>query len=692
MPVVGRACSFHFDFNDAVQSLFLVTNSFYESQRVPAPRRGMAILILTMIIVATSAVLLVLSPYSPPKAPVRVAVIDSGLDVESEFVGRVIAQKSFVNRSLGYDGDDLTTTDSRPMGLQHGTLVARIILDGSAQAVVAAAKVVTSQNSATELGIVEAIRWSVSELECEVINLSIGGSPVRGSPIERAIRWASGLGVSVVAAAGNNGFGGRGGSSIEFPATMLEVVTVAGVDEDGLPYDWSGRGPLRNGTAKPDLSALGYYADTSGIAYGTSYAAPRVSSGVVELITHCRSEGWNWTPGMVKAALLAGATHLSSQPYEVGAGRLDISSSIKYIDSCPKRSGLPLVCWMTPSKSPYDFERVFVNSTNTVELSVFSSSNDTWEVFYQGSAEPWIRGPTHIFVNQSASFSVRIHVTSSGRLEDLRADVMIVSEGYPYVRAQFSFDARPFLSKIAFDTSHSSWWFDSIYGQFREFYEIATETGIAVEQLRFPTDITPERLSAYDVVVILDPCSKIGSYENGTSGIYYLGYSQEELAAYDQYWQSGGNLFLVGISAGSTQLDSANSLFSLFNVSLNNDQIPAVRISVNGIDATAVINVVDEHNVTQGVNYFDYLGASLNCSGSAESIAWALVRTLDAEGNVQFVNRTVLAAVESGTGSRLIATGSNYFLDNWGLTGGYHDYTSNAKLARQILLWLIHVP
>ena len=252
-------------------------------------------------------------PQQPTLAPVKVAVIDSGIDYgHPEFAGRILAGKSFVSGTWKRDTDG------------HGTFVAGLIaadpsngqgIAGLAfNAKLLIAKVVPPDDSGVNLQAeVDAIKWAVQE-GAKVINLSLGGQrdPVdlrldTFSPGERKeIEYAVSKGVVVVAAVGN----GTESPSIpwvyaDYPAALPHVVGVSALRENGSVPDYSNRDPVyvdvaapgdaivstvpRNlvDAALPDCASTPYspcgppeFRD----AIGTSFAAPQVSAAAALLL------------------------------------------------------------------------------------------------------------------------------------------------------------------------------------------------------------------------------------------------------------------------------------------------------------------------------------------------------------------------------------------------------------------------
>jgi hypothetical protein len=655
------------------------------------PRRGTALLVITIVIVATGAFLFIApGGFGAGERPVRVAVVDSGMTANGFLQWKIAAEKSFVASEYGYSSTDNATGDSAPHGILHGSYVARIIVQDAPNVLIVNAKVVDSTNAALEPAIAAAIHWAVDEQDCDVVNLSLGRTASSQDVLRDVVRWAFERGVTVVAAAGNNGQDGVSGSSIESPAAYPQVIAVGAVNEKRTPYAFSGRGPLRNGSAKPDISADGWYTDqkTSLTVLGTSFAAPRVTAAAVNVISHCRNNGWEWTPGMVKAALIASAQHLSSDSWEVGAGYLDVQSALNYLDAVPKSGNLPLAACVLPSGRPYSFERWFVNTTGIAAFSMFASTNAAFDLFYEGSASPWIGGPQTVLVNQTGSFSLRIRVISGSSMHNLRTVITLIAPGYHSVRAQLRFNATVGLALVAFDTSHSPWWTDSIFGQFRDFYRLLTQLGIAVEAITDPESLELDLMLRYDAIVVLDPCAwDYVSTDGNPTKNRSASYSQQEIDSYVAYWKAGRGLLVAGLQNSNIDVGSANQLLAPFNVTMNYDSIPPITIVVNGVASTVEVTNLVPHNVTKDIESFDFNGCSLNYSGTCFPLAWTQVSWKDAKGVEHVSEKTVLAGLEAYTGSRMIVVGSNYLFDNWGISGLYRS-NQNSKLGVQMILWL----
>ncbi len=250
-------------------------------------------------------------PAPPVLQPVRVAIIDSGVDCSlPDFQGRIALSRSFVG------GDPCTDTDG------HGTIVAGEIAAGldstgivglayTAQLVVA--KVVSPDGSIPLKAEAQAIRWAVDEGHAQVVNLSLGGvrdpqDPARDTYSSReasAVAYAVSKGAVVVAAAGNaDDAYATPWDYASWPAALPHVIGVAALTRSGDVPDFSDRDPRYVDLAAPgvdifstfpaDLTAQQQdcvpqgYTDCAAGDYahpdGTSFAAPQVSAAAAVLL------------------------------------------------------------------------------------------------------------------------------------------------------------------------------------------------------------------------------------------------------------------------------------------------------------------------------------------------------------------------------------------------------------------------
>ncbi len=249
----------------------------------------------------------------PPPAltPVRVAVIDSGIDAgHPEFAGRIALARSFVP-------GDISDREG------HGTFVAGIIAATTGNGIGIAgiglpaqllvAKVVRSDGTIAPAAEARAIRWAVDN-GARVINLSLGGLRNPRDPSQDtysgaeqdAVAYAAAKGAVVVAAVGN---GDDAPSSpwdfASYPAALPHVVGVSALAQDGSVPVFSNRDSFFNDLSAPGVGIVstlpraltasrpacvdqGYSVCGPAefrTAEGTSYAAAQVSGAAVLLLS-----------------------------------------------------------------------------------------------------------------------------------------------------------------------------------------------------------------------------------------------------------------------------------------------------------------------------------------------------------------------------------------------------------------------
>ncbi len=243
---------------------------------------------------------------APPSAlaPVKVAIIDSGIDCSlPDFANRILATQTFVT------GNACNDTEG------HGTIIAgEIAGDLGTNGVVGiaysaellVAKVVTPDGTIPLGAEAKAIRWAANQ-GARVINLSFGAVRDPADPsvdtysqVEaEAVAYAQRKGALVVAAAGNSD---EAPSSpwnyASWPAALPHVIGVGALNRAGDVPDFSDRDPLYVDLTAPGVDifstfpaaltapqhgcAAQGYTDCAAGDYihpqGTSFSAPQVSA------------------------------------------------------------------------------------------------------------------------------------------------------------------------------------------------------------------------------------------------------------------------------------------------------------------------------------------------------------------------------------------------------------------------------
>ncbi|MEP6893096.1 MAG: S8 family serine peptidase, partial [Gaiellaceae bacterium] len=305
-------------------------------------------------------------PDLPTLPPVRIAILDSGIDGgHPELMRRIVAAKSFVGGSPRVDKEG------------HGTFVAGLIAaetdDGigiagsfpSAELLIA--KIGTAQGTIPELAEAKAIRWAVDE-HARVINMSLGG--VR-DPLHRArdtysqieadaVAYAVAHHVVIVAAVGN---GDQSPAEpwpfASYPAALPHVIGVSAYGRDGAVPDFSNRDPILNDVSAPGEGILSTFpraltADRAAcseqgysscgseeyrVGNGTSFAAPQVAAAAAMLLAfQPRLEPDQVSAILERAAVDATAANGCRQcptgrDAFTGWGRLDVAAAIAALSS-----------------------------------------------------------------------------------------------------------------------------------------------------------------------------------------------------------------------------------------------------------------------------------------------------------------------------------------------------------------------
>jgi len=296
----------------------------------------------------------------PAFMPVRVAVIDSGIDASlPDFAGRILDARSFVGGSPTVDTEG------------HGTFVAGIIaanmdsqgvvgLAYSAQLLIA--KVVKPNGEIPLEAETKAIRWA-ADSGARVINLSLAGErdPVHldrdtySTAEADAVAYANAKGALVVAAVGNSdAASGRPWPYASYPAALPHVLGVSALTHAGNVPDYSNRDAVYNDLAAPgsgifstfpsSITSLRPACTDQGFsdcgdseyqfAEGTSFAAPQVSAaaavlfGLVPTLTNSQVESLlEHSADDVNAGTGCPQCALLRDPYS-GWGRLDVAKAV----------------------------------------------------------------------------------------------------------------------------------------------------------------------------------------------------------------------------------------------------------------------------------------------------------------------------------------------------------------------------
>lgn len=231
------------------------------------------------------------------RAPVTVAVIDTGISPHAIPAQNLLAGKNYLDPAL-------STQDT----YGHGTAVASVIL-----AHYPAAQLVPLVSSAYDGGritqvsndtLAQIIRDAVDVYGCRIINLS-AGLMLDKPAVRDAVAYAETAGVLVVASAGNDY--AVNGDSMYYPAGYATVLAVGSVNADGTAVSaFSQRGAWVDLYACGESVTIATLSGGSRTSDGTSYAAAAVTAAAAQLLQRDPA----LTPAALRAALLSTATPL----------------------------------------------------------------------------------------------------------------------------------------------------------------------------------------------------------------------------------------------------------------------------------------------------------------------------------------------------------------------------------------------
>jgi subtilisin family serine protease len=235
---------------------------------------------------------------------VIIAVVDTGISLSHpDLSAKIVNGWDFINSDPIADDDNGHGTHVAGIAAaetNNGTGVAGV----SWGALLMPVKVLDASGNGTDLDVANGIIWATNH-GAQIINLSLGG-PNPSSTLKSAVDYAYSHGVTVVAAAGNDG------GNILYPAVYSDVIAVGAVDISNNRAVFSNFGPELDVSA-PGVSILSTYPGGS-YAYlsGTSMAAPFVS-GLASIL---RGIPGNGSPDVI-------AWEMESTALDLGPGGRD---------------------------------------------------------------------------------------------------------------------------------------------------------------------------------------------------------------------------------------------------------------------------------------------------------------------------------------------------------------------------------
>ncbi len=287
--------------------------------------------------------------YSTGDPSVTVAVLDTGIWLSHpELAGRLLPGRDFVDILDGagkFFGDFLDADDDPTDAVGHGTHVAGILVargQRMPRGVVPKCRILPVRvlgalrqgDKRVGAGLIDninvAIKWAVDQ-GATIINMSLGVRHTGGGlPHNDVIGYARRKGVTVIAAAGNDGQ-----EQLYYPGALPHVLAVGAVDERGdvAPFSTYGR---QVSFVAPGTNIYSTYLDNE-YAYstGTSHATPFVTGAAALLRSWAIGKrGVRITDAQIKHVLKHSADRVDAQfkHPKAGFGRINLLDAVKLLE------------------------------------------------------------------------------------------------------------------------------------------------------------------------------------------------------------------------------------------------------------------------------------------------------------------------------------------------------------------------
>lgn len=287
--------------------------------------------------------------YSIGDPSVTVAVLDTGVWLQhTEFKDRLLPGRDFVDILDGADkflGDYLDADDDPTDAVGHGTHVTGILVGrgaGMPKGVVPRCRILPVRvlgalrqgDRSVGAGLVDninvAIKWAIDR-GASIINMSLGVRHTGGGlPHKDVIDYARRKGVTVIAAAGNDGQ-----EALYYPGALPHVIAVGAVDDRDNVAPFSTYGPqvsfVAPGTEIYSTFLNNEYAHST----GTSHATPFVTGAAAMLKSYAKAKhGVRLSDSQIKHVLKHSADRLDGRfkHPKAGFGRINLLDAMKLLE------------------------------------------------------------------------------------------------------------------------------------------------------------------------------------------------------------------------------------------------------------------------------------------------------------------------------------------------------------------------
>ncbi|MFN8570861.1 MAG: S8 family serine peptidase [Gemmatimonadaceae bacterium] len=287
--------------------------------------------------------------YSLGSPSVVVAVLDTGVWLQHpEFEGRLLPGRDFVDILDGagaFLGDFLDADDDPTDAVGHGTHVTGIIMGRGKdmpRGVVPKCRLLPVRvlgalkqgEKSVGAGLIDninvGIKWAVDQ-GARIINMSLGVRHTGGGlPHQDVVDYARRKGVTIVAAAGNDGQ-----EALYYPGALPNVIAVGAVDEGGEVAPFSTYGRQVSFVAPGTNIYSTFLNDSYAYSTGTSHATPFVTGAAALLASFAKEKhGITLSDAQIKHVLKYTADRVDGQYKhpKAGFGRINVLDAVKLLE------------------------------------------------------------------------------------------------------------------------------------------------------------------------------------------------------------------------------------------------------------------------------------------------------------------------------------------------------------------------
>lgn len=207
---------------------------------------------------------------------IKIAVLDTGADLDHPDL------KDNIVKAVDFTGSEHGADDRNGHGSHVAGIIAAVdndhgMIGVAPEADLYIAKVLDDRGYGNVKAMLQAIEWAIQE-EVDIISMSLGMCTRPPRKLYKLIKEATGKGVIVVAATGNEN------GDICYPAAYDDVISVSAVNKELKRARFSNYG-LMNDIAAPGVDITSCYKD-GGYAKlsGTSMATPMISGAIALII------------------------------------------------------------------------------------------------------------------------------------------------------------------------------------------------------------------------------------------------------------------------------------------------------------------------------------------------------------------------------------------------------------------------